>query len=291
MSSILSIQSHVAYGYVGNRAAALPLQIMGYEVVIVNTVQFSNHTGYGEFTGQIFETDHITDILAGLEARGLFHEIGAVLSGYLGTAALGAVVCDAVEKIRTVNPGLLYCCDPVMGDTGRGFFVKDDLPPFFTERALHDADIITPNQFELSHLAGVEIKKRADAQAACAALHKNGADKDGPSLILLTSLETAETGAEEIQMMVSHKDGRQWLVTTPKLPLSPAPNGAGDMTAALFLGHIMAGKAPDIALENTAASVFGIFEKTASLGRRELALVQGQDCFRKGAAPFKAQPL
>ena len=286
MKTILSIQSHVASGYVGNRAAVFPLQLMGYEVIIVNTVQFSNHTGYDSFTGQVFDTRHIEDILAGIEERGLFSRIDAVLSGYLGNAGLGEIVLNSVRKIRTQNPGLLYCCDPVMGDTDRGFFVDEALPGFFQNSALARADIITPNRFELSHLTGTEIKTLEDARQACNAVHEAG-----PSLILLTSLETKETKKGEIQMLASRKDGRQWLVTTPKLALDPAPNGAGDMTAALFLGRILAGETPEIALQNTAASVFGVFEKTAFLGQRELALIAAQDCFRIASGDFKARAL
>lgn len=286
MKTILSIQSHVAYGYVGNRAAVFPLQLMGHEVIAVNTVQFSNHTGYGSFTGQVFDTGHIRDILAGIEARGLYPQIDGVLTGYLGNASLGEAVLDCLEKIRLHNPALTYCCDPVMGDTGRGFFVTPDLPPFFAAKALPASGIITPNQFELGHLAGAAITTLAQARKACETVHEMG-----PALILLTSLETSEMKANEIGMLASHRDGRQWLITTPKLALDPAPNGAGDMTAALFSGRILAGEPPEIALANTAASVFAVFEKTALLGRRELALVQAQECFRISASPFRAIAL
>lgn len=286
MKTILSIQSHVAYGYVGNRAAVFPLQLMGFEVIAINTVQFSNHTGYGSFTGQIFEANHIKDVLRGIQMRGLFGQIGAVLSGYLGNSQLGEIVLQCVEDIRAENPSLTYCCDPVMGDTGRGFFVAEDLPTFFSTRAIPDADIITPNQFELSHLASIQINTLKDAKSACKKMHDTG-----PSIILLTSLETLETKANEIQMLASHKDGRQWVVTTPKIQIEPAPNGAGDMTAAVFLGHILAGESIDHALQNTANSVFSVFEKTALLGRRELALIQAQESFKINQARFKAVAL
>src|SRR5688572_24371027 len=124
MKKILSIQSHVAYGYVGNRAAVFPLQLLGYDVIAINTVQFSNHTGYGKWTGMVFEDRHIGDIVAGLEENGALDEVDAVLSGYLGDAALGGIVLDAVCRIRAHRPDMIYCCDPVMGDTGRGFFVR-----------------------------------------------------------------------------------------------------------------------------------------------------------------------
>ncbi len=286
MKTILSIQSHVAYGHVGNCAAVFPLQLMGFEVITVNTVQFSNHAGYGSHTGQVFAPRHIEDILAGIEERGLFPQIDAVLTGYMGDAALGSIVIDTVNKIRQSNPSVLFCCDPVMGDVESGFYVPEDLQVFFMEDALQKADIITPNLFELSYLAGTQIKTLGDARAACAAAHEKG-----PETVLLTSLMTVETAADDIQMLVSRKDGSAWLVTTPKLALDPAPNGAGDMTAALFTGHILAGEPAEKALEQTAASVFGVFEKTAFLDQRELALIPAQDCFTAAGGAFKAEKI
>lgn len=286
MKSILSIQSHVAYGYVGNRAAVFPLQLMGYDVIAVNTVQFSNHTGYGSFTGQVFEPRHIEDIIAGLEERGVFGKVDAVLSGYMGSDALAEIVVHAANKIRALNPDVVYCCDPVMGDTGRGFFVPEELRIFFRAHGVPAADIITPNQFELGYLADMPIATLKDARSACTKIHESGV-----ATILLTSLEVKETGPDEIQMLASQADGAQWVVTTPKLRLDPAPNGAGDMTSALFLGRLQAGEPVDVALQNTAASVYGVFEKTQFLGQRELAIIPAQDCFIIAASPFKAVAL
>ncbi|MBI1259930.1 MAG: pyridoxal kinase PdxY [Chloroflexi bacterium] len=286
MKTILSIQSHVAYGHVGNCAAVLPLQLLGYEVIAVNTVQFSNHAGYESHTGMVFPPRHIEDIMAGLEERGLFSQIDAVLSGYLGNDALAAIVVNSVKRIRAVRPDALYCCDPVMGDSAPGFYVPEDLQGFFRDKGVPAADIITPNQFELSHLTGIAIKSLQDARAACEKAHGMG-----PKTILLTSLEVRETKKNDIQMLASCEDGQQWLVTTPKLALSPAPNGAGDMTSALFLGRLLAGEPVDKALQNTAASVAGVFEKTKFLDQRELALVAAQDCFKISQSPFTAELL
>lgn len=285
MKKILSVQSHVAYGAVGNRAAVFPLQRLGYDVVAVNTVQFSNHTGYGAWTGMVFGPDHIADVIAGLEARGVLAEIDAVLSGYLGDAALGAIVLDTVRAIREKRPDILYCCDPVMGDTGRGFFVRPDIPPFFRDRALPAASLLTPNQFEAQALTGIAIRKTDDAAAACRALHDAG-----PALVLITSLDTAETPAGHIQMLLSHRDGRRWMVTTPRLPLDPAPNGAGDLTAALMTGHLLRGHAPDAALSLTANSLYAVFSETQRRGQRELALIAAQDALADPEPRFAAMP-
>ncbi len=271
MKTILSIQSHVAYGYVGNRAAVFPLQRMGFDVIAINTVQFSNHTGYGDWTGEIFSSHHIKDILKGLEKRGVLENISGLLTGYLGDPAIGDIILETLEKLP---PATTWLCDPVMGDVGRGFFVKDGIPAFFLERALPKAAIITPNQFELEYLTGAPITTLNEARAACRKVHALG-----PDIILLTSLIDDETPDHEIRMLASHKDGRQYLVTTPRLPLTPAPNGAGDATAAIFLGHCLKGEPLDKTLGLTAASIFSVFETTLKAGTSELALIEAQDAF------------
>lgn len=277
MKTILSIQSHVAYGYVGNRAAVFPLQRMGYDVIAVNTVQFSNHTGYGEWRGEVFRAEHIADILGGIRARGV--SIDALLTGYMGDALIGEIVLKALDGFHIKT----YCCDPVMGDTGRGFFVREGIPEFFRDKALPHASILTPNQFELAYLAGHDIKTLEDAQNACKALHGRGA-----GMVLVTSLEHEGTRDDEIQMLASDPGGAQWIVTTPKLRLDPPPNGAGDCTAALFLGHILGGQRLDQALSLTAASIYGLFDATFKAGSRELQMIAAQNEFVLPAHKFTA---
>lgn len=294
---ILSIQSHVAFGYVGNRAACIPLQKLGHEAIIVNTVQLSNHTGYGDFTGDFFSKNHIEDVLKGLEARGLFPQIDAVLTGYMGNPELGEAILNAVKSINTAKQSegttqdALYVCDPVMGDTGRGFFVHQDIPAFFKDHAAPVTDILTPNQFEIEYLSGQTITTLNDAKKACEALHQLGT-----KTILLTSLEHDETPQGHIQMMVSSKakddePPQCFLITTPKVDISPAPNGSGDCTAALFCGYILNGESISSALERTAFGIHGVFENTAKLERRELALIQSQNLFDCDTSPFKAEKL
>ncbi len=270
MKTILSIQSHVAFGHVGNSAAVFPLQRMGFNVIPINTVQFSNHTGYGDWSGQVFDPAHITDLFDGLARRGVFEKIDAVLTGYLGAPALGDAILDMIKT--RLPPHALWLCDPVMGDVDRGMFVRDGIPEFFKSRALPRANIITPNQFELEYLSGVEIKNLDDARRAC-----NTAHDMGPEVILLTSLIHNTTSDDEIQMMASHKDGAKYLVTTPRLPLPIAPNGAGDFTSAMFLARHLMGDDLKTALSMTAGAVFALFEETHRCGTRELALISAQD--------------
>lgn len=281
MKTILSIQSHVAYGHVGNAAAVFPLQRMGFEVVPVHTVQFSNHTGYGAWTGQVFSADHIRDVLNGLRERGVLSQLDAVLTGYLGDFSIGEMIIDVAREA-----GVPWCCDPVMGDVGRGFFVKDGIPEFFKQKALPLASIITPNQFELEFLTGQPITTLSEAQAACRTMHQLGVET-----VLLTSLIDHETQAHEIHMLASHKDGAQYMTTTPRLHFEIAPNGSGDATSAVFLGNLLSGLTLDQALEKTTASIFGLFDTTHQSSQRELALIAAQDSFTSPARTFTAIAL
>ncbi len=275
MSEIISIQSHVAYGYVGNRAAVFPLQRLGWDVTAVNTVQFSNHTGYGRFTGEVFSAEHIRQVVDGIEALTGFGRVQALLTGYMGDQATGAAVLDALARLRAVHPQALYCCDPVMGDTGRGFFVREGLPEWMRDHALPAADIVTPNQFELAWLSGRDIATRADAVSAAAALRERG-----PRVVLVTSLVVDDSDTDRIAMLVDTAEG-SWRVSTPLIDFQTPPNGAGDFTAAMFLAGCLelglAGDGPARALARTAAAVRVLFEATHASGGRELALIAAQD--------------
>ena len=281
--NILSIQSHVAYGHVGNAAAAFPLQRLGIEVWPVHTVQFSNHTGYGSWKGSVFDGTMIRDVIAGMAERGALRLCDGVLSGYMGSADIGEAILDTVLKVRRANPATRYCCDPVIGDVGRGVFVRPGIPEFMRERALPAADVITPNQFELELLAGRDTKTMADAIAAINALHARG-----PGAILVTSLQTNDTPADAIDLVAS--DGtHRFLVRTPKLPISV--NGAGDAIAALFFAHYLQSQSVAQALSRAASSVFGILERTAEKGSREILLIEAQEEIVNPARVFEPSPL
>lgn len=271
MKRILSIQSHVAYGYVGNRAAVFPLQCMGFDVTTINTVQFSNHPGYGQWTGDVFSPKHIKSIIGGLRDLGVLYSFDAVLSGYLGDREIGRVVLEAVAEIKTHNPDCLYCCDPVMGDVGRGLFVKPDIPPLFRDTACKQADILTPNLFELEQLTGCTIHSLTDAQTACSRLHTHNTNT-----VLVTSLVHKDTLAGHIQMLATQKHGRSYLITTPYLNLTPMPNGTGDLTAALFTGYILGGHTLKDALEMTGSAVFTVLSSSQG---REINIIENKNIF------------
>ncbi|HYH20557.1 MAG TPA: pyridoxal kinase PdxY [Azospirillum sp.] len=271
MKTVLSIQSHVAFGYVGNRAAAFPLQRLGHDVIVVNTVQFSNHTGYGAWTGQVFTAEHIVDVIDGVAERGGIAACDAVLSGYMGDAALGQVIVETAARVKAANPHAVYCCDPVMGDVGRGFFVRPGIPDFMKAHAVPAADVVTPNQFELEFLTDRTVGSLDDALAATAALRARG-----PRVVLVTSLTRTEAPADRIEMLVDTADGA-WVVATPRLPLDPPPNGAGDAVAALFLAHYLKAFDAAAALEQASAAIYAVFEETRRRGTRELQLIAAQD--------------
>lgn len=278
MSAILSIQSHVAYGYVGNRAATFPLQSMGYDVIAVNTVQFSNHTGYGDWRGQVFGEAHIDDILNGLKARNVLKDIRAVVTGYLGDAALGEIILKHIDEIRAENPELIWLCDPVMGDVGRGFFVRENIPDFFKNQAIHNAQIMTPNMFELEALTGIKANSLSDIRQSCQLLHAAGVQN-----VLVTSVETHDIPDNRIAMIMSDRQANVYYVDTPKIDINPAPNGAGDLTAALFLGVMLELSDTVKAFEITAEILWRVFEWTQKSGHRELSLIKARALFQNPA--------
>ena len=281
MTSILSIQSWVAYGHVGNASAIFPLQRLGAEVWGIHTVQFSNHTGYGAWRGQVFGADLIHDCVAGIEERGVLGRCDAVLSGYMGSAEIGTAIRDAARRVKAANPAALWCCDPVIGDVGRGIFVRPGIPEFLRDIALPEADIITPNQFELEWLTGRAVVTLDDAKQAIAALQARG-----PRCVLVTSLHLDDTPEGEIGMLAG-EGGRFWRLSTPMLPVSV--NGAGDAIAALFLFHRLRGGA-DAALSAAASSIFGLLRRTAEAGSREILTVPAQEEFVAPSRMFEARP-
>jgi pyridoxine kinase len=281
--NILSIQSHVAYGHVGNASAVFPMQRLGHEVWPIHTVQFSNHTGYGQWSGQVFEAGHIREIMAGIAARGVLPSCDGVLSGYMGSAETGAAILDAAAAVKVANPGALWCCDPVIGDVGRGVFVRPGIPEFMRERAMPAADIVTPNQFELENLTGLKVHDAAGARAAIAALQACG-----PSVVLVTSLHLDDTPPDMIDMAAASGD-RMFRMRTPRLDISV--NGAGDAIAALFFVHFLARRSAAEALAKAGASVYGLLRRTAEAGSREILTVAAQEEFVNPGRTFAIEAL
>ncbi|MGB2570991.1 pyridoxal kinase PdxY [Micromonospora citrea] len=280
---ILSIQSSVAYGHVGNSAAVFPLQRLGHDVWPVLTVHFSNHTGYGAWRGPLLAPTDVAEVIAGIADRGVLGSADAVLSGYQGDPAMGAVILDTVAKVKAANPDALYCCDPVMGDVGRGMFVRPGIPEYLRDEVVPRADIITPNQFELDFLAGRTTTSLAELLEAVDVVRATG-----PRHVLVTSVLHGDVPQGSLEVVAVSDEGA-WVVTTPLLPISP--NGGGDVTAALYLAHLFTTGSPATALERTTASIFAVFEATLAAGTRELQLIASQDVIADPPARFAARRL
>ena len=281
----LSLQSHVAYGYVGNRAATFPLQRLGHEVWAVNTVEFSNHTGYGAWRGRAASAEQVAEIVQGIEALGQFSRCDGLLTGYVGDAALADVVLDTARRVRAANPRAVWCCDPVLGDIDTGIYVKPGIDAFFRDRAIPAADLVTPNHFELEHLTGRTVSTMNEALAAARTLLQGG-----PRLALITSLRRADAPPDTIEMIAVTPDAA-WRIATPMIGFEIAPNGTGDAVAALFTAHWIAGDEIADALGKAASSIFAVLEATAAMGERELQLVAAQDRLVAPPRAFKAEKL
>lgn len=280
---ILSIQSAVAYGHVGNSAAVFPLQRIGVEVLPVYTVNFSNHTGYGAWRGPLISPEDVAAVLTGIEERGVFGEIDAVLSGYQGSEGIGDVIIDAVARVKAANPSAIYACDPVMGNAKSGCFVAPAIPELLRERVVPVADIITPNQFELGFLTGTTPLTIEETLASA-----DLARAMGPRTVLVTSVERPDREEGTIEMMVVDDSGA-WVVQTPLLPMKA--NGSGDVTAALFTAHYRASGDPSDALARTASSVWDLLARTHESGERELQLVESQEFYAHPRMQFAARQV
>jgi pyridoxine kinase len=280
---ILSIQSHVVYGHVGNSAAAFPLQRLGREVWPLMTVQFSSHTGYAGWGGRAFDADMIDACVGGLQAIGVLHRCAGLLTGYLGKAETGDAVLRAFASLRAANGEAAYACDPVIGDVGRGPYVAAGVGEFFRDRALPLATIAAPNAFELEWLTGERVVDLRAARKAIASLRARG-----PSVVVAKSLALDETPSDALDMLAGDGTGF-WRLRTPKLPI--AVKGTGDLFAALFFHHWLETRATREALAGAASSVHAIVAATHAAGSRELTLIAAQEEFIRPSQLFVAEAV
>lgn len=257
--NILSIQSEVVYGHVGNRAARFALERLGHSAWTIPTILLSSHAGYARVEGEATNAALMRGLIDGLDGNGWLGRCDAVLSGYLGHADQAAVVAAAVCRVKAANPRAIYCLDPVFGDAGRAY-AKPGVADAMAHALLPLADIVTPNVYELSSLAGIAI---TDPKSALAA-----ARHVGRPIVVATSVPSGDRiGALAVE------GDESWLATTPRL--ESAPHGAGDLFAALFLAAKLSGQSLPDALAQATASVFHIL--SASAGSREMRLTVEQD--------------
>lgn len=262
--SILSIQSFVTYGRVGNRAAAFALERLGHEVWPVNTVTYSNHPGFGSHKGGVHHPDDLRDIIGELEARGALPDCRAVLSGYLGDPGTGEALLEAVDKVRQANPEALFILDPVMGDDDKGLYVDSELQKFFKDTAVARADVLMPNAWELSQLTDMEID---DVEAAGEAAKKILAQ--GPSAVVVTGLRHDD----EVSVLLVAGD-QAFQATTPWIDVDS--RGAGDLFAAMFLGNYLNRGDARWAVARAMSATYGILQRTKEAEADTLAVIAGQ---------------
>ena len=284
---ILSIQSSVSYGHVGNSAAVFPLQRIGVEVMPIFTVCFSNHTGYGAWRGPMLTGNDVREIVAGIEERGGLAGVDAVLSGYQGGDDIGDAILDAVARVKQHSPDAIYACDPVLGNAKSGCHVAPEVQDLVRDRVVPAADLITPNQFELGFITGTNP---TTLESTLESVER--ARDLGPHTVLVTSVERPERAEDGIMEMLAVTGGRgadaeAWLIETPRLPLKA--NGSGDVTAALFTAHLLSTGNAGEALERTTSSVFSLLENTLASGQRELQLIESQEAYAHPSMQFQAQ--
>jgi len=223
---------------VGNKAAVFPLQLLGFEVDVVNSVHFSNHTGYeGGWTGDVLNGDQLRAILEGLDKNGLLQDVAHLLTGYIGSESFLTAVLEVLITLRKYRK-VRFVCDPVLGDAGH-FYVPEELVKVYREKVIPLADVVTPNQFEIEHLTGIAVKTMEDAKKACRVILDMG-----PTLVFITSLELqdeteTEPGESTITILSAKRnetgDDQFWRIESPLFP--GRFTGTGDLTAALLLGH------------------------------------------------------
>ena len=278
--NVLSIQSHVAYGHVGNASAVFPMQRLGVEVWPIHTVQFSNHTGYGSWKGRVFDGPAIEELVEGIAERGVLDRCDGVLSGYMGSADIGNAILSAVARVRAPNPEALYCCDPVIGDVGRGVFVRPGIPEFMREQAVPAADIITPNQFELDYLSGLTTQTFADVKQASRSCRRLG-----PKVVLVTSVETKETPADAsisspARAGASGGSARRSSRSASTARATPSRRCSSSITPARARRPRLSPRPPP--------PIYGLLKRTEEAGSREILTIAAQDEFVTPAHRFEA---
>lgn len=286
--TILSIQSHVSFGHVGNAAGVFILRRMGFDVWPVHTVLFSNHPGYGSFRGRPVEPELVAEIISGIEERGVFPRCQAIVGGYVGSAATGEVLLDSVACVKRANPDSIFFCDPVMGDWDKGLYVNDDIVRFYKQRGAPSADILKPNAFELEVLTEQTV---SDPQSAIVAA-KSLIGRWGLRAVAVSSVPVplSSQGGSNIACAVVTAD-QAWLVETPKLPVEQ--KGAGDAFMALFVAYALRMKDDFPGAMSAAVSAIWSIMNNAVIGvgeaeHQELQLVAQQDEFTNPSDTFKA---
>lgn len=283
MKNVLSIQSHVVYGYAGNKAAVFPMQLLGIDTWALNTVQFSNHTQYGRWKGMVIPKEQIGEITQGIDEIDALHECDAVLSGYIGAAEQGAEILAAVEKIKSKNPNAIYFCDPVMGHPDKGCIVAPGVAEFLRDEAMAQADIIAPNLVELRELTGLAVENFEQALEAIKVILSKG-----PKRVLVKHLSRVGKDPSQFEMILATAEGI-WHISRPLHEfVGRDPVGVGDLTSGLFLANLLNGKSDLEAFEHTANAVNDVMSVTQQSGKYELQIIKARNFIVNPQSEYKA---
>ncbi len=266
MTEVISIQSQVVFGHVGNSAAVLPMQARGLEVAAVPTAILSNHPHYPTMHGQMIGPGLLAGLLRGVEERGLVDRARVVVTGFLGSVGNAEVVAGFLERARVTNPRLVYVCDPVMGDDDLGVFVQEGLVEAFRDRLVPMAAVITPNQYEVELLAGRKARSAAALASAAGALMARGT---GAVVATGCGLEDSATGVVETVACTPEGLHR---TAIPRLPIRPC--GTGDLFTALMVAGICAGQPLPQAAEAATQEVLAILRRTQAAGTAEMQITR-----------------
>ncbi len=286
MKNILAIQSHVVFGHAGNSAAEFPMRRLGANVWPLNTVQFSNHTQYGKWTGSVMPPAHLTEIVQGIAAIDQLQRCDAVLSGYLGSAEQGEHILGIVQQVKVANPQAKYFCDPVMGHPEKGCIVAPGVAEFHLRHALPASDIIAPNLIELEILCEHAVNSVQEAVAAARELIAKG-----PQIVLVKHLARAGLSADRFEMLLVTPQ-EAWHISRPLVDFGARqPVGVGDVTSGLLLVKLLQGTPVREALEHVTAAVYEIMLTTHGMQEYELQVVAAQDRIAKPEHLFSATLL
>lgn len=261
---VISIQSQVAYGHVGNSAAAFPMQLGGLQVVQVPTTLLSNHPHYATMRGRMLESALVSDLLRGVEERGLVDTAAIILTGYMGSVETARIVANFIRRAKERNPSLFYVCDPVMGDDDLGVFVADGLPEIMRSDLVPLADLITPNQFEFEMLAGMSARDEASLLSA-AELIVSGSGKQ----IVVTGCHLTNTPDNHVEV-VTPQGGHLYRVAAPRLPIRPC--GTGDLFTGLLVVELAKKTSLSTAMQIAAGRIRHVLERTMKTGSEEMRL-------------------
>ncbi len=286
MKNILSIQSHTVFGHAGNSAAEFPMRRMGANVWPLNTVQFSNHTQYGHWTGTVMPATHLTDIARGINDIDRLKTCDAVLSGYLGSAEQGEQILEIVRMVKAANPNAWYFCDPVMGHPEKGCIVAPGVAEFHRLSALPASDIIAPNLLELEILSGRSVASVEEAVEVSRELIAQG-----PKVVLVKHLARAGYRSDRFEMLLITAD-EAWHISRPLIDFGVRqPVGVGDLSSGLLLVDLLHGLSLQQSLEHVTAAVYEVMLKTHQMGEYELQLVAAQNAIAEPVQHFSAVKL